>query len=253
MPVDSILRWCWSQRNLWCVMLPFAHYVAVVKGAGIIRCIDMRWNHTLASVILVLLPPPMGYVFALVCSPICLSVCQQDCSRSYGWLCVKLLEGVWHGDFGYNGDRGSKYVVESAIFGIADLDLSIHYATNFYGATMMIKGSLLLSAPIFFKIQFWYLSCCGCPWNRGRQHLATPLKTCHNTEAGFLQGGCSAYPPTQKWRHLRLRRSRTWAVCLPLSPQKGDHPPSHDDNFARTSVCRWLPQKPTYYFITAVL
>jgi len=65
-------------------MLPFAHYVAVVKGAGIIRCIDMRWNHTLASVILVLLPPPMGYVFALVCSPICLSVCQQDCSRSYG-------------------------------------------------------------------------------------------------------------------------------------------------------------------------
>jgi len=97
----------------------------------------------------------------------------------------------------------------------------------------------------FFLIQFWYLRCCGCPWNRGRQHLATPLKTCHNTEAGFLQGGCSAYPPTQRWRHLRLRRSRTWAVCLPLSPQKGDHPPSHDDNFARTSVCRWLPQKPT--------
>ena len=98
---------------------------------------------------------------------------------------------------------------------------------------------------IFFKIQFWYLRCCGCPWNRGRQHLATPLKTCHNTEAGFSQGGCSAYPPTQRWRHLRLRRSRTWAVCLLLSPQKGDHPPSHDDNFARTSVCRWLPQKPT--------
>ena len=24
-----------------------------------------------------------------------------------------------------------------------------------------------------------------------------------------------------------------------------DHPPSHDDNFARTSVCRWLLQKPT--------
>ena len=43
---------------------------------------------------------------------------------------------------------------------------------------------------IFFLIQFWYLRCCGCPWNRGRQHLATPLKTCHNPEAGFLQGGC---------------------------------------------------------------
>ena len=95
-------------------------------------------------------------------------------------------------------------------------------------------------AVTFFKIQFWYLRCCSCPWNRGRQHLATPLETCHNTEAGFLQGGCSAYPPTQRWRHLRLRRSRTWAVCLPLSPQKGDHPPSHDDNFARTSVCRIL-------------
>ena len=49
------------------------------------------------------------------------------------------------GDLGDNGDRGSKYVVESAIFGIAEPDLPIHYAT--YGATMMIKGSLLLSAP----------------------------------------------------------------------------------------------------------
>jgi len=37
-----------------------------------------------------------------------------------------------------------KYVVESAIFGIADPDLPIHYAT-FMGGTMMIKGSLLLS------------------------------------------------------------------------------------------------------------
>jgi len=33
------------------------------------------------------------------------------------------------GDLGNNGDRGSKYVVESAIFGIADPDLLIHYAT----------------------------------------------------------------------------------------------------------------------------
>ena len=32
------------------------------------------------------------------------------------------------GDLGDNGDRGSKYVVESAIFGIADPDLPIHYA-----------------------------------------------------------------------------------------------------------------------------
>jgi len=33
------------------------------------------------------------------------------------------------GDLGDNGDRGSKYVVESAIFGIADPGLPIHYAT----------------------------------------------------------------------------------------------------------------------------
>jgi len=35
------------------------------------------------------------------------------------------------GDLGYNWDRGSKYVVESAIFGngIADPDLPIHYTT----------------------------------------------------------------------------------------------------------------------------
>ena len=32
-------------------------------------------------------------------------------------------------DLGDNGDRGSKYVVESAIFGIADPDLPIQYAT----------------------------------------------------------------------------------------------------------------------------
>ena len=36
------------------------------------------------------------------------------------------------GDLGDNGDRGSKYVVDSAIFGIADPDLPIHYA-NFTG------------------------------------------------------------------------------------------------------------------------
>ena len=63
------------------------------------------------------------------------------------------------GDLGDNGDRQSKCVVESAIFVIADPDLPIHYAT-FYGATMMIKGSLLLSAPIdkhfrSKKVPFW--------------------------------------------------------------------------------------------------
>jgi len=33
------------------------------------------------------------------------------------------------GILGDYGDRGSKYVIESAIFGIADPDLPIHYAT----------------------------------------------------------------------------------------------------------------------------
>ena len=33
------------------------------------------------------------------------------------------------GDLGDNGDRGSKHVVESAIFGIADPDLPIRHAT----------------------------------------------------------------------------------------------------------------------------
>jgi len=33
------------------------------------------------------------------------------------------------GNLGDNEDRGSKYVVESAIFGSADPDLPIHYAT----------------------------------------------------------------------------------------------------------------------------
>ena len=50
------------------------------------------------------------------------------------------------GNLGANGVKGSKFLVENVIFGIADPDLPIHYAT-LYGATMMIQGSLLLSAP----------------------------------------------------------------------------------------------------------
>jgi len=33
------------------------------------------------------------------------------------------------GDLGANGGRGSKFLVENVIFGIADPDLPIHYAT----------------------------------------------------------------------------------------------------------------------------
>ena len=32
-------------------------------------------------------------------------------------------------NFGANGDKGSKFLVEKVIFGIADPDLPIHYAT----------------------------------------------------------------------------------------------------------------------------
>ena len=66
------------------------------------------------------------------------------------------------GDLGDNGVRVSKHVVKNAIFGIADPDLPIHYAT-FCGnlPTMMIKGYLLLSAPIVKQFRSKKLSRLG--------------------------------------------------------------------------------------------
>jgi len=52
-----------------------------------------------------------------------------------------------NGDLGDNGDRGSKYVIKSAIFGIG-WPWFAYSLCNFYGATMMIKSSLLLSVPL---------------------------------------------------------------------------------------------------------
>jgi len=52
-----------------------------------------------------------------------------------GTVCFKEKTIICDAKFGHLGDnenRGSKYVVESAIFGIADPDLPIHYA-NFWG------------------------------------------------------------------------------------------------------------------------
>jgi len=49
-----------------------------------------------------------------------------------------------------------------------------------------------------FFIRFWYLRCCGCPRNRGRQHLATSLKTCQNIEAGFLTGWLLCLSPNSE-------------------------------------------------------
>ena len=69
-------------------------------------------------------------------------------------MCFKRKSNICIGKFGNlgaNGVKGSKFLDENVIFGIADPDLSIH--CNFYGATMMIKGSLLLSAPIVKHFQ----------------------------------------------------------------------------------------------------
>ena len=57
-----------------------------------------------------------------------------------------------------------------------------------YRVSIIVCYESISSCPQIdvFLIRFWYLRCCGCPWNRGRQHLATPLKTCQNIEAGFL-------------------------------------------------------------------
>jgi len=70
-------------------------------------------------------------------------------------VCFKRKSNICIGKFGNlgaNGVKGSKFLVENVIFGIiADPDcLSL---CNFYGATMMIKGSLLLSAPIVKHFQ----------------------------------------------------------------------------------------------------
>ena len=68
---------------------------------------------------------------------------------SYSWksnICIAKF-----GNFGANGVKGSTFLVENVIFGIADPDLPT--LCNFYGATMMIKGSLLLSAPIVKHFQ----------------------------------------------------------------------------------------------------
>ena len=49
-----------------------------------------------------------------------------------GTVCFKQKTTICNakfGDLGNNGDSGSKYVVESAIYGIPDPDLPIHYAT----------------------------------------------------------------------------------------------------------------------------
>ena len=67
----------------------------------------------------------------------------------------------------------------------------IHQSNTFFDA-------LVLRPTFFIYIRFWYLRCCCCPWNRGRQHLATPLKTCHNTEAGFLTGWLLCLSPNSE-------------------------------------------------------
>ena len=63
---------------------------------------------------------------------LCKNILAQCASMMMGIVCFEQKTTICNaknGDLGDNGDRGSKYVVKSAIFGIADPDLPIHYAT----------------------------------------------------------------------------------------------------------------------------
>jgi len=70
-------------------------------------------------------------------------------------VCFNRKSNICVAKFGNLGDgvKGSKFLVQNVIFGISDPDLPIHYVQLLYGATMMIKGSLLLSAPIVKHFQ----------------------------------------------------------------------------------------------------
>ena len=46
-----------------------------------------------------------------------------------GTVCFEQKTTICNAKVGDNRGRGSRYVVESAIFGIADPDLAIHYPT----------------------------------------------------------------------------------------------------------------------------
>jgi len=43
-----------------------------------------------------------------------------------------------------------------------------------FSTSLCRESFLVLSLSHRFFFRFWYLRCCGCPWNRGRQHLAMP-------------------------------------------------------------------------------
>jgi len=72
-------------------------------------------------------------------------------------VCFKRKRNICVAKFGNleaNGVNGSKFLVENVIFGIGDPDLPIHYATFMgYDDDRVVKGSLLLSAPIVKHFQ----------------------------------------------------------------------------------------------------
>ena len=51
----------------------------------------------------------------------------DDCNIVFLAKKQYLYSKIW--EFGANGVKGSKFLVENVIFGIADPDLPIHYAT----------------------------------------------------------------------------------------------------------------------------
>jgi len=63
---------------------------------------------------------------------LCKNILAQCASMMTGTVCFEQKTTICNakfGDLGDNGDRGSKYAVESAIFRVADPDLPLHYAT----------------------------------------------------------------------------------------------------------------------------
>jgi len=68
----------------------------------------------------------MCYALLVVFPNITCCVCQHSVKALLTYLLTCIAK---FGNLGANGVKGSKFLVENVIFGIADPDLLIHYAT----------------------------------------------------------------------------------------------------------------------------
>jgi len=82
---------------------------------------------------------------------------------------------------------GFSFSSESVLSACGTLRLFSKCSSRLFWNESQYKRTNFNGIWLFF-IRFWYLRCCGCPWNRGRQHLATPLKTCHEYWSRVLTG-----------------------------------------------------------------